>query len=424
MQHLNQVLTLTERLNINTRKTSTVKAPNNNLLQVNNSDQRRRHLSAPDNNDGQPDSVVPPKQLLLYIVRMGSFTSAPKILNDDTQDNLIAFPVRLSRDELLQKCHTEHKSSVIKRSFKKLSNKKDCVQTHNGENSVDESTDNIRIFQWNVLSQALGQVNDNFACCPEEALDWSKRRYKMLEEMLEYGPDIICLQEVDHYKFLSTALASQGYKGLFCPKPDSPCIYIRDNNGPDGCAIFYKSEKFKLISTQTKILQVWTVQSNQVGILMNLLDIENKKEICIVTTHLKARHGPLLATLRHEQGKDLLKFISNHAQGRPIILSGDFNAEPNEAVYSTIVKDASLNLASAYAEAYDGNEPPYTTWKIRESEGEICHTIDYIFYSKNHFNVDAVLEFPTDSDIGPERIPSLKYPSDHFSLICDFKFKS
>lgn len=31
-------------------------------------------------------------------------------------------------------------------------------------------------------------------------------------------------------------------------------------------------------------------------------------------------------------------------------------------------------------------EPPFTTWKIRE-DGEVCHTIDYVFYSQDKFKV-------------------------------------
>lgn len=53
---------------------------------------------------------------------------------------------------------------------------------------------NLRIFQWNILSQALGQMNDNFARCPDEALEWNTRRYLIVEEIVEYCPDIICLQ--------------------------------------------------------------------------------------------------------------------------------------------------------------------------------------------------------------------------------------
>lgn len=37
-------------------------------------------------------------------------------------------------------------------------------------------------------------MNDNFAKCPEEALEWNSRRYLIIEELIEYCPDIICLQ--------------------------------------------------------------------------------------------------------------------------------------------------------------------------------------------------------------------------------------
>lgn len=30
--------------------------------------------------------------------------------------------------------------------------------------------------------------------------------------------------------------------------------------------------------------------------------------------------------------------------------------------------------------------------------------------------------FPQDNEIGLDRTPSFRYPSDHFSLVCDFEF--
>lgn len=150
-----------------------------------------------------------------------------------------------------------------------------------------------------------------------------------------------------------------------------------------------------------------------------------------MTTHLKARNGALLSTLRNEQGKDLLQFIKTHAENRPIIICGDFNAEPTEPVYTSMTSDEELSLSSAYADCQTDSiketnnksllnkEPPYTTWKIRD-EGEVCHTIDYIFYSKSKLDVDAVLQFPSGEEIGDGRVPSLAYPSDHFSLVADF----
>lgn len=136
--------------------------------------------------------------------------------------------------------------------------------------------------------------------------------------------------------------------------------------------------------------------------------------------------------MRNEQGKDLLQFVGEHCGERPIILCGDFNAEPIEPIYSTILNHNCLQFGSAYADCNNDDlvsgsvlssalrEPAYTTWKIRD-EGEICHTIDYIFYSKEQLEVDAVMELPTGEEIGEDRVPSLAYPSDHFSLICDFR---
>lgn len=230
---------------------------------------------------------------------------------------------------------------------------------------------------------------------------------------------------MDHFKFLQSILATQDYEGVFFPKPDSPCLYITDNNGPDGCALFYKKSKFEMINYETRVIEVWRIQSNQVAIAANLRNIENNYEVCVCTTHLKARTGGLLAKLRNEQGKDLLNFVRNVSGGRPLLISGDFNAEPTEPVYSTMINNESLDLSSAYADLLNSlqntddnnrllsneiikrnnenqvqeksraeflmhNEPPFTTWKIRE-DGEVCHTIDYVFYSRNKLKVSFVI---------------------------------
>lgn len=263
-------------------------------------------------------------------------------------------------------------------------------------------------------------------------------------------------------------LSTQGYDGVFFPKPDSPCLYIEENNGPDGCAIFYRRSKFEMIQCMTRVLEVWRVQSNQVAIAAMLRVRESGYEFCLGTTHLKARHGALLSKLRNEQGKDLLRFIKDVAQGRPILLSGDFNAEPIEPVYGTILNNKDLGLTSAYAELLSklpkskrrpsspttpldepltngsvvvgdgehtadtlltkaeimaGHEPNYTTWKIRE-DGEVCHCIDYVFYSKDKFSVNNCLLFPQSNEVGKNRVPSFQYPSDHFSLVCDFTIRT
>ena len=49
------------------------------------------------------------------------------------------------------------------------------------------------------------------------------------------------------------------------PAPDSPCLYLDENTGPDGCAIFWKADRFELARQESRVIEVWSVESNQVS---------------------------------------------------------------------------------------------------------------------------------------------------------------
>jgi nocturnin len=76
--------------------------------------------------------------------------------------------------------------------------------------------------------------------------------------------------------------------------------------------------------------------------------IETGQEFCVATTHLKAKEGALLATIRHEEGLDLVSFVKSCAGDRPVVICGDFNANPSEPVYAAMMR-STLKLGSAYA---------------------------------------------------------------------------
>lgn len=181
-----------------------------------------------------------------------------------------------------------------------------------------------------------------------------------------------------------------------------------------------KSNLLKCVLSNYIFYYLFFFRFLQVALLLVLKDKCTGNELCVSTTHLKARKGALLSTLRNEQGKDLLQFISSHAAGRATIVCGDFNAEPTEPVYGTMCSCPRLPLDSAYK--VSGSEPPFTSWKIRGGEGEVMHTIDYMFYSKRQLIVSCILNMPIEKDIGENRVPSMSYPSDHFSLVSDFYF--
>ncbi|XP_023277972.1 nocturnin-like isoform X2 [Seriola lalandi dorsalis] len=305
------------------------------------------------------------------------------------------------------------------------------VHLNNGDSAPSSP---IRVMQWNILAQALGEGLDSFVQCPLEALSWSRRKYLILEEILTYRPHILCLQEVDHYyDTFQPVLAGLGYSSNFCPKPWSPCLDVEGNNGPDGCALFFDQSRFELLDSVNIRLSAMRIPTNQVAILTLLRCRSTARCVCVAVTHLKARSG--WEWLRSTQGCDLLRhlqiLVQKHAGGPagdpssdiPLLICGDFNAIPTEEVYRHFITSP-LSLDSAYKKlSKDGlTEPEYTTWKIRPT-GECCSTLDYIWYSQDMLRVDAVLDMPTEEQIGPNRLPSFSYPSDHLSLVCDFSFK-
>jgi len=94
---------------------------------------------------------------------------------------------------------------------------------------------------------------------------------------------------VDHFRFLQKSLGPLGFSGHFLPKPDSPCLYLPENSGPDGCAIFYRADKFQLQGLAERVIEVWHVESNQVCLAVRLRSRKTNRNLLVATTHLKAR---------------------------------------------------------------------------------------------------------------------------------------
>ncbi|XP_033743247.1 nocturnin-like [Pecten maximus] len=285
----------------------------------------------------------------------------------------------------------------------------------------------IRIMQWNILAQALTQGDDNFIMCPPEALQWDNRQLRVVEELVRYSPSILCLEEVDIFKFLKDTLGQVGYDGIFTPKPDSPCHKFENNMGSDGCAVFYQTDKLELLQHDSIVLRGKdNEETNQVAILCKFRLKANQKVFYVSVCHLKAKSG--FDHLRHQQGKFLLEVLKKKVTSHPVFICGDFNASPKEPVYAEFIA-SELGIASAYSHlSTEGQEPNYTTWKIRGTHDgqktESCKTIDYIWYSTDKASITSVLNLPSPEAIGEARLPSYTYPSDHFSLVCDVVINS
>ena len=263
-----------------------------------------------------------------------------------------------------------------------------------------------------------------------EAVSWENRKGMLLREILQYDCDIITMQECDHYyDFFLPELYALGYDGVFAPKPASACLEVSDRS--DGCCIFMRRSKLKLISSQTityvlstedqekeitemnKYAQISEERrrklraQNQVALIIvcQLQDdfVKNIPPIVIGTTHLKATKTETGERFRQREALQFLDAVSKICNklsdsGTPpgVVLTGDFNSVPVEgsgkAKYAPLtyksIKSHSLALRSVLNDdvgstgSSDGEV--YTTWKARNKGGKeniVKHCIDYIFYS-------------------------------------------
>ena len=276
------------------------------------------------------------------------------------------------------------------------------------------------------------------------------------------APDVVCLQEVDHYHdFFEPELRRLGYAGIYKEDQWSPCRKFDAPN--DGVAIFYKMDKLELLSSHApgcprprkddaardagKTLMARfrlkrdpksdSMMRKAIGSLMRVASSnvkpvfsgEDLREVVVVTTHLASEKTVDGIITRLEQTKELCRQLNAFAtnlctdvDGVQIILAGDLNATPNEAC---VVHLRGRGMRNAYedmsAALGDDEANRFTTWKTRTGvfkAGEVKHTIDYILYSAHRGSkVVSVAKLPSERDIpGDKGLPTFGFPSDHLPL--------
>ncbi|EUT90697.1 hypothetical protein PFAG_01054 [Plasmodium falciparum Santa Lucia] len=238
---------------------------------------------------------------------------------------------------------------------------------------------------WNVLAEIYGTI-EAFPHCDPYMLAWSYRKTKIIQEILNNSPDIVCLQEIQNEHFLDffkPSLGEFGYEGVYKQKTKeiftSPSGKRRGGKYTiDGCAIFYNKKKLKFVETYalefSKLIKEASVltlpkeiQKNpslvkrllkdNVALVILLECIQqyskiydkseekqNKKLLIVANTHIVA--NPEANYVKIWQTQILVKvieylkinFIKKYETIPSLIICGDFNSTPSSAVYQLIYK--------------------------------------------------------------------------------------
>jgi mRNA deadenylase 3'-5' endonuclease subunit Ccr4 len=327
--------------------------------------------------------------------------------------------------------------------------------------SIDNDSFIFSVAQFNALAEGLSagsNIKTPFASDDDDAiggyggftsvpkpditLDFQQRKWRILEAILAKIDskmfDIIAIQEMDRfYGFFEPLLNLFGYDGLFIPKCYSPGI--RFGWYSDGCCLFWKRDQFRMISHSS---YQYSAGGSQVLLIVCMKHIATQKPLIFATTHLKSKSSRSNEEIRQKQVLELLEHLDDVESkfeaslglpietGIPIVVLGDFNADPpshNSLPISSIrsfLQHQTKSISQMYYKsAYDIDYPDpsfFTTWKIRG--GDACRRIiDYIFFRGHHIHCVATLQVPQTEEIESTKLPGLRYPSDHMLIGAQFQ---
>ena len=129
---------------------------------------------------------------------------------------------------------------------------RDWVIIDETASSSNAPTDKVAVLSYNTLSESAATPS-HYGYVPSRILSWEYRRELVLSEIRSHNADVVCLQEVDqgsYNHYFREQLAYSGYKGVYWPRGRAMGMHEEEARSVDGCATFFKSNKFVLLDKQ------------------------------------------------------------------------------------------------------------------------------------------------------------------------------
>ncbi|GJJ06248.1 hypothetical protein Clacol_000439 [Clathrus columnatus] len=346
----------------------------------------------------------------------------------------------------------------------------------------DPLSESFTLLSYNILCERSA-TSHMYGYTPSWALAWDYRKELILTEIMNYDADFLCLQEVEVGQFedyFLRNLSAHDYEGVHWPKSRARTMGENERRRVDGCAIFYKANKYQLVEnlliefnqialqrpdfkkTDDMFNRVLTKDHIAVVTLLENRTTGSRLVIANVHIHWDPEYRDVklvqVALLMEELQKISDRFAKlpprlfthddpnqpappTYADGSkiPTIVCGDFNSVPESGVYDflangTVPSDHSdfmshvygkytsdglkhrLNLKSIYANVPEFNMTNHTPG----FQGQI----DYIWYSSSTMAVTSVLGEVDKTYLSKVvGFPNAHFPSDHICLIGELRIK-
>lgn len=237
---------------------------------------------------------------------------------------------------------------------------------------------------------------------------WTNRRDYVADAIKFYDADLIGTQEVLFNQLCDLKKRLPEYESIGIGREDG-------KTKGEYSAVWYKPSRFTLVrsgnfwlsETPDRPSKGWDGACERIATWAILHDKTAGKEIFVLNTHLD--HVGQKA--RTESVKMVLDSINAIAEERPVIVTGDFNSYPDDAVIVTLC-NGGLTHSRDVANTVYGPSWSWHDW--RGHELDIRGLIDYVFV-KNGLGVKSY-GICAETNDG-------RYPSDHCPVVTSLYYE-
>ncbi|KAI4350886.1 hypothetical protein L6164_005293 [Bauhinia variegata] len=198
------------------------------------------------------------------------------------------------------------------------------------------SPERFTVVSYNILADRNAfKHTDLYSNLPSYYLKWDRRKRVICEELFEWDSDIICLQEVDKYFDLSVILEKEGYEGSY---------KRRTGDSVDGCAMFWKTDKFRLLDEESIEFKGIGLRDNVAQLLVFETFESDSRRLIVGNIHVL--YNPNRGEVKLGQIRFLLskaRMLSEKWGDAPVLLAGDFNSTPQSGIYK-FLSSSELNI--------------------------------------------------------------------------------
>lgn len=211
---------------------------------------------------------------------------------------------------------------------------------------------------------------------------WTKRCQVMCDQINFESPDVLGMQEVlvEQLHDFQRLLDNYSYIGVG-----------RDDGKKAGeyAAIFYKNDRVKLLDSGNFWLNEtpdvpklgWDAACIRICTWGKFKDLRTKKKFYFFNLHMD--HVGVVA--RRETAKLVVSRIKEMAQDAPVVLTGDFNVDQTDEIYSIFAQSGILKDSYDHARIRFAENGTFNSFKV---ETKTNSRIDHVFVSPS-FKVEA-----------------------------------